>query len=62
MLFVIEMGRTEYLHNLGVLSPRWLLVCAIHVRDHDVEPIANAGASVSQSSTRGGALIPADAC
>lgn len=62
--FVIETGRTdiEYLHSLGVLGPRWLLAHAIHVRDHDIELIANAGASVSHTptseSSRGGGITP----
>lgn len=62
--FVIEMGRTdiEYLHSLGVLGPRWLLAHAIHVRDHDIELIAEAGSSVSHTptseATRGGGITP----
>lgn len=62
--FVLEMGRTdiEYLHSLGVLGPRWLLAHAIHVRDHDIELIADAGSSVSHTptaeSSRGGGITP----
>lgn len=61
---MIDMGRTdiEYLHSLGVLGPRWLLAHAIHVRDRDIELIADSGASVSHTPTseasRAGGVTP----
>ena len=48
---------TEFLHALGVLSPRTLLAHCIHMTDSDLDRIAAAGASVSHcigSNTKAG--------
>lgn len=61
---VLQTGRTdiEFLHQLGVLDERWLLAHAIHVRDRDIELIAEAGAAVAHTptseSSRGGGITP----
>lgn len=62
--FVLEMGRTdiEFLQELGVLDPKWVLAHAIHARDRDIELIAASGASVAHTPTsesaRGGGITP----
>ena len=62
--FMLEMGRTdiEFLQQLGVLDPKWVLAHAIHVRDRDIDLIAASDARVihtpTSEATRGGGITP----
>jgi len=52
----------EYLHQLGVLDDRWMLIHGIHFTDQDMDLIAQAGAAVvytpTSESMRGGGIGP----
>lgn len=52
----------EYLHQMGVLDHRWMLIHGIHFTDQDMDLIARAGASVvytpTSESMRGGGVGP----
>lgn len=52
----------EYLHQMGVLDHRWMLIHGIHFTDQDMDLVARAGASVvytpTSESMRGGGIGP----
>ncbi|MCC6304225.1 MAG: amidohydrolase family protein [Rhodobacteraceae bacterium] len=52
----------EYLHRLGVLDRRWLLIHGIHLTDEDMDLVERSGASVVYTPTseamRGGGIGP----
>lgn len=62
--YVVQTGRTEveYLHRLGVLDEKWMLVHMINTTPRDIELVARAGAAVSHTptaeATRGGGITP----
>lgn len=57
-------GRTDvqYLGQLGVLDPQWILIHGIHVTDQDLKSMADAGCSFvytpTSESIRGGGIGP----